>query len=598
METQSPPTRARRRRFFQRWWFWLLIVLVVLAAAIAWLGVRALEAKTELESVLPLASRVQSEILSGDIDGASSTVETMAKHTAVARNNSSDVIWRAAEFVPVLGSNFTAVRQLSESADELVVGALKPLAAISPLMNADAIKPVGGAIDLAPFVEIQAPVAAAAVVMTSSLDEVQSIDRTSLLPQLAEPVEKLDALLSTYEPMLATAADVLSVLPNALGATEPRDYLLAFQNNAEVMPRGGTIGNLVAVHVEAGKISLSQQASPVDFALGSETVIPIDADEQQLWVGLGKNMQNLTETPRFSLSYDIAKTMWFQKFGVEIDGLIALDPIALSYIVGATGPIAVPDGGTLTGDNLVQSLLSDVYVKYSNPLQQDAYYQAISATTFASIMGGDFDPAALLSAITKGAEENRVLIWTANPEEQAVLTGSTFQGEPISSTGKTEGVGIYFRDLTPSKMSFYLNQAVTVSQASCAEDGTRVTRVTVELTNSISPEAAAALPRYVSNPNPNGAIAKGDVLIGVSAYAPSGYTLVSSDSGSESAVTLGTDGDFVVGQTRDFLSPGETITSTFDFVAEGADLKTMSTDISPVVNPTTVAIETVDCSAL
>ena len=596
--TDSRRTSRRRSRppFYRRWWFWLIVVIALLVGAAAWLGVRGLEAKSELEAALPLASQIQEQVLAGDSAGAEATVAAMAGHTEVARANTGDVVWRAAEFIPVAGANLAALRQLSESSDSLVNDALSPLAEIAPLLTPDAIKPVDGAFDLATLASIQPPVAAAASAVSDSLADVKSIDPAFLLPPLSAAVDRLDRVMSEYEPLLTSTSGILSVLPDALGASGPRDYLLAFQNNAEVMPRGGTVGSLVLVHVEDGRISLAQQASPLDFGLGTEFVIPIEPDAQQLWLGLGKNMQNLTETPRFSLSFDIAREMWQKKFGVEIDGLIALDPIVLSYITSATGPITLPDGGTLTRENLVKSLLSDVYVKYSNPLAQDAYYQAISATTFEAVASGNFDPASLLVAITKGAEEKRVLIWTSDPEEQALLDGSTFQGEPIAGTATTEGMGIYFRDLTPSKMAYYLDQSVTVSQASCADDGTRTTRVTVTLTNSIAPEAVKALPSYVSVAR--GPISKGDILIGVSAYAPAGYTLAASQSGSESEVTPGTDGDFVVAQTRDLLSPGETITSTFDFVAEGAGLKTMSTDISPVVNPTTVAIETVDCSAL
>jgi len=591
--------RRRPRRFYQKWWFWLIVVvvlvLIAVAAVAAWVGTRALEAKSELEAALPLASNIQDQVLAGDAAGAADTAAEMAKHTAAARVNTNDPVWRAIEFVPVLGVNLAAVRQMSDIADDLANNAIVPLSSLAPLLQGSTFKPVDGAIDLGPIIAAKETVKGASASVTDSLKRIRAIDTDPLLDQVSGAAGQLDALLTKYEPTLASANKLIAVIPDAMGASGPRDYLLVFQNNTEVMPRGGTVGSLVDLHVDNGRIELSQQASPLAWPLRNDTVVPVDPGVQTMWVGLGKNMQNLTETPRFSLSFDIAKEMWMQKFGVEIDGLISLDPVALSYIVTATGPITLPDGGVLTGDTLVQSLMSDVYVKYPDPLDQDAYYQAIVATTFGAITGGNFDPMTLFNSVLTAAQQKRVLMWTGNPAEQALITGSPFQGEPIFSTDASEGVGVYFRDYTPSKMSYYLNQTVDIAQASCPDTDTRKTRVTVTLTNTITAAAARKLPSYVSTPHD--VVKRGDVVLGLKVYGPEGSSFVGGQSGSFSTVVPGTDGTFSVGQARDHLRPGDSITSTFDFVAPGATLKTMLTDISPVVTPTNTTIHAVDCAA-
>jgi hypothetical protein len=593
--------RRRPRKFYRKWWFWLLVVVVLviiaIAAVAAWVGTRALEAKSELESALPLASEIQEKVLAGDAEGAAATAAKMAEHTGAARVHTNDPVWRAVEFLPVAGVNLAAVRQMSDIADDLANDAIVPLSGLAPLLQGSTFKPVNGAIDLAPIIAAKETVNEASASVTSSLERLRAIDKKPLVDQVSSAAGQLDTLLATYEPTLISAKELIAVIPDAMGASGPRDYLLVFQNNTEVMPRGGTVGSLVDIHVDAGRIELGQQASPLAWELGANTVIPIAQDEQDLWIGLGKNMQNLTETPRFSLSYDIAREMWKEKFGVEISGLISLDPVALSYIVTATGPITLPDGGVLTGDTLVKGLMSDVYVKYPNPLDQDAYYQAIVSTTFGAITAGNFDPMALFNAILTGANQKRVLMWTSNPAEQALLAGSPFQGEPISSTETTEGIGVYFRDYTPSKMAFYLTQSVKVTQASCPATDTHKTRVTVTLANNITPEAAKALPKYVSLANTSTGIKRGDILLGIKVYGPEGSAFVGGQSNSKYAVSPGSDRTFSVGQTRTQLSPGQNISSTYDFVAPGAAIKTQLTDISPVVSPTEVIMETVDCAA-
>ena len=43
-----------------------------------------------------------------------------------------------------------------------------------------------------------------------------------------------------------------------------------------------------------------------------------------------------------------------QQTGTKVDGVIAIDPVVLSYILGATGPVVMPDGETVTQDNVVE----------------------------------------------------------------------------------------------------------------------------------------------------------------------------------------------------------------------------------------------------
>ena len=598
--------RARRsadkkfwRTFFTRWWGWaivgVVVILLLLAAAGAWVATRGLEAKAELEEAIPLASTIQDAVLAGDVDTAIESAKSMAKHTELARENTSDPIWRSAEALPVIGPNLSAVRILAEQADSLAVDAIVPLSSLAPLLEGSALKPVDGALDLAPISDAVDTIDGASAALSASLVRVQAIDKGALLGPVSAAVTKLDKMLAKYEPTLRSASQLVDVIPDALGASAPRNYLLIFQNNGEVMPRGGTVGSMAQIHVENGRVELLEQSSPTNFPRRATPIIPVSDEDQRLWISLGRTAQNITETPSFSQSFDIAQAMWQEKFGVSIDGIISLDPVALSYIVTATGPITLPDGTLLTGDHLVQSLMSDVYVKYPNPKDQDSYYEAISETTFNSITAGNFDPAKLFEAVMKGAKEKRVLMWTSNPAEQALITGSVFAGEPIVATAATEGVGVYFRDYTPSKMAFYLNQKVAVSQASCPDTDTRKTRVTVTLLNTVAAAAARKLPIYVSEPN--GLVKKGDIVVGIKVYGPEGSTFVGGESSALEKVSPATDGSYVVGDMRTQISPQGSTTVTFDFVSQGADLKKMQTDVTPVVNATALTVETVDCAS-
>ena len=58
--------------------------------------------------------------------------------------------------------------------------------------------------------------------------------------------------------------------------------------------------------------------------------------------------------------------MWEQQSGTTVDGVIAIDPVALSFILGAVGPVTMPDGETVTKDNVVELTESTAYTRFAD----------------------------------------------------------------------------------------------------------------------------------------------------------------------------------------------------------------------------------------
>ena len=56
--------------------------------------------------------------------------------------------------------------------------------------------------------------------------------------------------------------------------------------------------------------------------------------------------------------------MWAEQTGTFVDGVIAIDPVALSYILGAVGPITMPDGEVISKDNVVELTESTAYFRF------------------------------------------------------------------------------------------------------------------------------------------------------------------------------------------------------------------------------------------
>ena len=78
-----------------------------------------------------------------------------------------------------------------------------------------------------------------------------------------------------------------------------------------------------------------------------EPTVPLDADLRDRWGWLNPNQEwrNLGVSPRFDATAELASRMWTSLGGAPVDGVLALDPIALQAIMKATGPVDVAGRG-------------------------------------------------------------------------------------------------------------------------------------------------------------------------------------------------------------------------------------------------------------
>lgn len=360
-----------------------------------------------------------------------------------------------------------------------------------------------------------------------------------------------------------------------LGADGERNYLLMIQNNAETRASGGIPGALAVLTLDRGRLSLGQQSSAGDIGVTSP-VVAVDPQQQQIYTTrLGKYMQDVNLTPDFPTAANSAHTMWEKKTGQHLDGVISIDPVVLSYILQSTGPVSVngPElaaarasglPAVLTGENVVPTLLSDVYTKIKQPKLQDEYFAGVAKEVFAALSSGKGEAKGLISGLTRGTEEGRVLLWSADSPQQSVILKYALSGSISGPSVSPAQFGVYFNDGTGAKMDYYVKRTVKLIKE-CAADGYEQTTVRVTSTNTAPADAATSLPAYVTGAGAFG-IAPGTVQTNVVAYGPAQANV-------ESATVDGQKTPFApyihanrpVGVVAQQLAPGETKTVDFTF---------------------------------
>jgi len=282
--------------------------------------------------------------------------------------------------------------------------------------------------------------------------------------------------------------------PLLAGADKPKRYLISFQNSAEARGTGGILGAYALIEVSKGSLKVVKTGSNASLYGISLTEIPVDVPAEFLKL-YGKNpaiLQNSNLSPHFPYGAEIWMGLWKKKFNEDLDGVIAVDPTALSYILRATGPITLKTREKITSDNVVEETLKSAYKRYEK--DNDArkqYLVDIMNATAAKLTAGEYSKIKIAQALRDGIAANRILIYSSDKKTQEALStvrlGGAMQMEPNNEFRTV------IQNIDASKLDYYLDRSVEIESKSCNKE--RETQVRIRVTNTL--ETGVGLSSYV-----------------------------------------------------------------------------------------------------
>ncbi|MFB8189663.1 DUF4012 domain-containing protein [Microbacterium sp. NPDC055988] len=602
--TQRQAARRPRRRIV---WLFVVVLVLVLGAVIGLSSVaasKALTVRDSLTKAVPIASGIPAKVAAGDAGGAASDAASLKELAAKGVEQTAGLDWRIAEWIPGVGQNLAAVRAAAESVDEVADFSVESL----PNLDLGAFKPVDGAFNLQAVHDLEGVVSEGAETFASVSDRIAGTDRTFLLPQVTDALSTLDDAASGVAETLGTLSPILEVLPSALGEGTPRTYLLMFQGNSELRASGGNPASLALVTATDGRIELTTQATSVQFANARpESVAPLDAETEHLYSDIiGRWVPNMTLTPDFPTTVAILRAWWEDEGLPPFDDVISTDPVALSYLLRATGPIPLQTGETLTSENAVSLLLNEVYFNYGEMVpgrgadgtEQDLFFASAAAQIFSTLTSGVEDPLALFAALRQASDESRMKIWSSNEDLEAMLSGTRLAGTLPATNDERTVAGVYFNDTTGAKTDYYADASVVASSDQCTASGPPTFQQVITFANNITPEQAAGLPYFITGPH----YRPGDIATDVVVYGPVGASIASWKVEGAQSHVLKAEGTHLgrsVVRISVVTTPQTTATITVDMTgAEGtvaADYGDYDVWTTPMVRETPVTLETPGC---
>jgi len=555
-------TRGRRRRIIG----WSLLgFLLVLIGASAWVGWRTYQAYTHLQNASVQVQQLQDEltdIAALDPAATANTVAGLQTETGAALDAVSDPVYQLATRVPFFGPNLDAVQLVTVNVDSLATQVMPSLVDVARNLQPASLAPKNGQIDLKPIQAISPLLQNADAAVNDARAALATIDQTELLGPVAEAVETVSTKLDNAADVTGPGARTARMLPPMLGSDGPRDYLVVFQNLAEARATGGIFGSYAILTADQGRISMANQASASRTLDDLTEPLPgLTPNEAELYSSLiALRPQDVNFTPDFPSAAQRFIQMYQRKFPGQVDGVLGIDPVALSYMLEGAPGIPVGDGKVITADNLVQTLLSDAYTEFPDEAQdeRDQFLSDATGLVFSEMMSGSGDPKAILDGLRRAATERRILLYSDRPGEQTDISQTGLAASLDADTDRPT-LGVYLNDGSAGKLDYYLHNEVHVTEAACRTDGRRELKVQVLMEFR---DPGRELPMYVTQ-----VAEQGDppsMRTNVLTFAPigGGVTAVEQD-GQPAGLGRGQDHGHEVGAITVDLAPGESTAVTF-----------------------------------
>ena len=477
---QGPDSRFSEDGRPLRWIALALLALVVVCGA--WLGFQALSAKSSLEKARESAQQVKDALINGNTEDATKQAQNAVSYAQSARSTTNSGIWNVAAAVPLIGGPFKSGQQIADVVSGLASDLLQPAAKAGIGLSPGRLYQ-NGRVDVQLLREQEPELVKLSDSANRLNEQAAAIQPAGFVAPLENARAQLQNQTSEIALLLENTTLAARIGPSMMGADGPRTYLLAFQTNAEARGTGGLLGGVGVLRFDNGKPTVEKLASNAELYTATAAV-DLGPEFNQLY-GASRpftDVRNSNQSAHFPYAAQIWKSMWERETGEKVDGVIGTDPVALSYILGAVGPVTLADGQEVTQDNVVELTMSTAYQKF--PTDQNArkdYLQNIANAVVNKITGQVKSPGKLLDALGRAAGERRIMVWSAFPADQEVLEQTTLAHTIPGDAAPY--VQVVVNNFGGNKMDYYLEREIEYVADGCSGD-VRNSTVTVRLTNT------------------------------------------------------------------------------------------------------------------
>jgi hypothetical protein len=483
----QPERRLESRRFTTTHGV-LLAALAVVVVAGGWLALGLLQAREDLgiEAVglRTDLTKAQAALRRGDPDAAQTAIRAASRDLDAAEAITARRPMRVAARLPVVGSGVRDVTHLLAAARNLTGAADRAVAVSVHLQSGRFAVLKDGRFDLNALDDAGAQAKGLVEELDQVRAELAQVRGGPLAPGADQTkrwaLERLDEAVARARPVVPT----LQALPAAVGAGQARTYLVALTNPAELRPGGGVPLAVLQVAVDKGVVEVRARDGEIAENVHN-TQVTWSAVPGDPWASHGRftEFSQANSSPHFPTSGQELLRAYAARGRSTPDGVIALDPLAMRALLGATGPVTVPGYGRLTADNCVQRTTHDAFVRWPSREQRRRYNEALLNALVERLLSGR-DLVATGKVLGAAGARRQMQIYAADPALQRVLANNGMYGG-LSQAGH-DYLGVYTLNTNGSRMDYFQRRSIHHLVQLRPDGSAEVTR-TLTIDNEVPP---------------------------------------------------------------------------------------------------------------
>jgi hypothetical protein len=569
-------------------------VIVILLAILTTAGIvgmrfysQAKQVRDHEQKALQLVGAFSDVTNADEMTRLQAQLPAIRQETSAAKGIAHGRLWNYAKKLPKVGDDVTTVQGMTTAVDGIMGDAVPGFVkAVTGLQSAQ-LTTGDGQLNLQPILTAQKSIAAANVVLQRQVSDFNDLPNPSI-SQVKDSYDSAKTSLNKVAKSVDSLSKAMNILPDFLGSSQPRNYLIMSMTTSEARSAGGLIGSVGVMTTDDGKISVGDfLPNPVYIPYGAGA--PTD-DEYRIFHGWGPlhmsfDVRDLAVYPDASRSAEGMRAIWQRtSWGRKqpIDGVLLIDPVFLQELIGINGDVKLSDGRVLNGQNTAEFLLNTVYKEYP-VAQQDLYFQQVATQSIGNMFSNMNVKKLAQTADIMGtmAAGRHFSMYSFDKNIEKTISDAGFTSQTPSSE-EHPAVGVYVTEQHGSKLDWYVHRTSNITRSSCNANGSQTYTVRYTLENTLNNGDIAGLPEYIVGHTQDG-MAPGTAMEKTLLYAPAGGSMSNLNiSGSVSGQRKETINGKSVQAFNLLLKPGQKATLSFDVTTSTKSVSDLAVDQTPM----------------
>jgi hypothetical protein len=302
---------------------------------------------------------------------------------------------------------------------------------------------------------------AAFAALTDAAERVGTLKDEGLDPRLSSAVRSIREALAGVAPFLDRSRAFLA-LERYLLASHHR-ILVISQNSAELRPTGGFAGTFgildigpegLALEKYRDVYTLPDPPKPIKPPPGLKVTNVFAFRDANWWMD-------------FPTSAETMLGFWKTAHQASVDGIIAVDVVAVRDLLAITGPVRVEGfGETFTASNLLDKLLYLVEVKSGGGARKKDVLVALAEEVENRLLSsGSGDMARYALAIANSADQKHVQFYFTDAAVQSAVVSAGWSGSMSAPAGTTDILGVCNAMTLPGKVNIATRKTASYAVA-------------------------------------------------------------------------------------------------------------------------------------